>query len=189
MLDLRLEFIGIGMFRTAYHTDFEEAEQSFKVGDKLRAQLTHQRSIRQNNYFHALVQQAWENQRSGKRLPTWRHLRSHLLIMAGHCTEVRVSCKGMPKHLIGPFMLAHARVVKDATQDVEISWDQRAEEIVYRRAKSWSFRETSSDEATKILDRVIDHICTEIVPGMDVTRFTREARLRCGGKAEAEEAA
>lgn len=189
MLDLRLEYIGNGRFQTLYATDFEEANEKLHQGDKLRAQLTHQRSVRQNNYFHALVQQAYENQRGGKKLPTWRHLRSHLLIVAGHCTEDRVAVKGVPRKLILPLLMSQAKILRRHTDVLETSYDPETEEVVYRTAKSWAFRETGSAEATKILNRVIAHICTEIVPGMDVTRFTREARLRVGGKVETEEAA
>lgn len=189
MLDLRLEYLGNGRFQTLYSTDFEEATEKLHQGDKLRAQLTHQRSVRQNNYFHALVQSAYENQRGGKKLPSWRHLRSHLLINAGHCTEERVSLKGVPANLIQPLLMSTARVLRRHSDVLEISYDTKTGEAVYRAAKSWAFRETGSVEATKILNRVIAHICAEIVPGMDPTRFTREARLRVGGKIETEEAA
>jgi hypothetical protein len=189
MLEIRLEYLGNGRFQTLYPTDFDEAAEKLTPGDKLRAQLTHQRSVRQNNYFHALVQQAHENQRGGKRLPTWRHLRSHLLICAGHCTEDRVSIKGVPVHLIQPMLVSQAKVLRRHTDVLETSFDPKTQEIVYRAAKSWSFRETGSAEAKKVLDRVIAQIVTEIVPGMDVTRFTREARLRAGGKEEKTEEA
>lgn len=189
MLDLRLEYLGNGRFQTLFPIDFEEATEKLHQGDKLRAQLTHQRSVRQNNYFHALVQQAFENQRGGKRLPTWKHLRSHLLICAGHCDEDRVSIKGVPVHLIQPMLVSQAKVLRRHTDVLETSYDPKTQEIVYRTAKSWSFRETGSAEAKTILDRVIAQIVTEIVPGMDVTRFTREARARVGGKIEVEEAA
>lgn len=184
MLDLRLEYLGNGKFQTLYPTDFEDAEKSLTGGDKLRAQLTHQRSVRQNNYFHALVQSAYENQRGGKKLPTWRHLRSHLLIAAGHCTEKRVSLKGVPANMIEPMLVSQAKVLRSFSDVLEISYDKRNGDVVYRAAKSWSFRETGSAEATKILDRVVAHICAEIVPGLDPARLTREARLRVGGKVE-----
>lgn len=184
MLELRLEYLGSGKFQTLFPTDYEEAETGLTIGDKLRAQLTHQRSVRQNNYFHALVQQAFENQRGGKRLPSWKHLRSHLLISAGHCIEERVSLKGIPPKLIEPLLTSTARVLRKHSEVLEIAFDRRQEEVIYRAAKSWSFRETGSAEAKKILDRVIAQIVTEIVPGMDVTRFTREARMRVGGKVE-----
>lgn len=189
MIELRLEYIGNGKFQTLFPTDFEEASEKLHQGDKLRAQLTHQRSVRQNNYFHALVQQAYENQRGGKKLPTWRHLRSHLLISAGHCTEERVSLAGIPPKLIEPLLTSTARVLRRHSEVMEIAYDRKTDEVIYRAAKSWAFRETGSAEAKKILDRVIAQICTEIVPGMDVTRFTREARLRVSGKVETEEAA
>lgn len=189
MLELRLEYLGNGRFQTLHSIDFAEACEKLTTGDKLRAQLTHQRSVRQNNYFHALVQQAFENQRGGKKLPTWKHLRSHLLIAAGHCNEDRISVKGVPMRLIQPLLVSQARILRRHTDVLETSYDPRSEEIVYRTAKSWSFRETGSEEAKRILDRVIAIICSEIVPGMDVTRFTREARLRIGGKVETEEAA
>lgn len=186
MIDLRVEYMGGGKFQTLTPTDYEEAERSLTRGDKVRAQLTHQRSVRQNAYFHALVQCAYENQRGGNKLPSWRHLRSHLLIAAGHCHEERVSLNGVPDKLVTPLLQNTARVLRRHSDLLEISLDRKSNDVVFRAAKSWSFRETNSDVASAVLNKVIAHICSEIVPNLDPTRLTREAKARVSSKPEEE---
>ena len=94
-IDLQLEHIGGGQFRCRSKLDFELASENFAKGERVRAKVTRLRSVKQNAFFHAIVETAFENQRAGPLLPTWRHLKSWLLIKIGHCDVKEFEPKAM----------------------------------------------------------------------------------------------
>ncbi len=84
MLDLRLRYQGNGTFHTASKLDLDLAEEKVEKHALLRAKVSHPRSLRQNAYFHALIEAAYDNPQAGPQVSDWRHLKAWLLIQAGH---------------------------------------------------------------------------------------------------------
>lgn len=156
-LDLQLEYIGGGGFRTRSRLDFELAEKTFGAGERVRAKVTHQRSVTQNAFFHAVIQSAFDNQRAGPFLPSWKHLKSWLLIKVGHCDVKQFSPEAMK-----PEVAAYLRGIFDT---VDFTTDGKS--IWMKTAKSVSFKELGSDGMKRIVDEVIEVICTDICPGID----------------------
>lgn len=157
MLDLRLEHVGGGQFRTRSKLDYELCCSELEPGEHVRAKVTHQRSVRQNDYFHALIEAAWENQRGGPQLPSWRHLKSWLLIQVGHCDVKRFDARAMT-----PAVAEHLR---RCFETVDFTTDGTS--ILMKTAHSVRFGAggASADEMSQIVERVVALICSDIVPG------------------------
>lgn len=178
MLSLSIKYCGGGNYRTRSPLDLEMSERDFKVGEELSAKVSRKRSVQQNEFFHGIIEAAFANQRGGATCATWRHLKSHLLIAAGHCDEERIALKGLPvgdvSGVVGPI----AAALKRKFDVVETSYDKSRHEIVMRFAKSWKFEKTSGVTAGEITDRVVAIICAEIVPGVTPERLFEMAKER-----------
>lgn len=168
MLDLRLRYLGGGKFQAAGRLDFELAGKELDDGEVVRAKITHQRSIKQNAFFHALIAAAWENQRGGPKLPSWEHLKGWLLIQVGHCEVKQFSAKAMTAEV--------AQHIRRTSPMVDFTTD--GESIFMKTAKSVSFKSTSADEMGPIVDAVVSLICTEIVPGVKPEQLLDMAKER-----------
>ncbi len=178
MLDLRLRYRGGGTFQTAGRLDYDLAETEFERGKLVRAKVSAPRSVRQNDFFHALIEAAWENQRGGPRLPTWRHLKAYLLIEAGHCTETRLPLGRMTSNQAAEIAGKLAGALRRQYDTAWVTYSQTRNEIILRFAKSVSFRAVDGDEMREITDKVVSLICTEIVPGMDPQSILDMARSK-----------
>lgn len=177
MLDLRLRYEGQGRFQTASKTDFDLCSEELQQGALLRAQITQSRSIRQNSFFHAVCEAAYENQRSGPKLPSWRHLKAYLLVMAGHCEEVRTKLGKRQSQDEAVVMVgAIAGALRRRFDTVWTTLDPNTHEIVMRFAKSTS--KLTKDEMGEVLDKVLARIVLEIVPGTDPESLLNMARSK-----------
>lgn len=168
MLDLRLEHIGDGQFRPRTRLDYELCCEQLERGEHVRAKVTRKRSVQQNEFFHALIEAAYENQRGGPQLPTWRHLKSWLLIQAGHCEVKRFDAGAMR-----PEVAAWLRRTFDT---LDFTTDGRS--IFVKTAKSVSFKSADAETMRGVVDRVVEIICMEIVPGAKPDEIISEARER-----------
>lgn len=157
MPDLRLRYEGNGAFRVASKLDLELAERTFQPQEFVRAKASRQRSVRQNDFFHALIEAAFDNQRGGPLLPTWRHLKSWLLIQAGHCDVTTFEPSAMTP--------AVAKALRATFDNVDFTHDGRR--IYMKVARSVRFDGPDSDEMSAIVDRVVEIIAAHIVPGVD----------------------
>jgi hypothetical protein len=175
MLDLRLKYEGGGRFQTAHRLDFDLAEGEFEKGAMLRAKVMRPRSIRANNLFHALCEAAYENQRSGPSLTSWRALKDWLLVEAGHVTEKRQKVGPMSKR---DMMMARALVMamRGEHDYVGLAYDPKRGEFVVRTPASTA--KLGQEQFGELLDKVLAIICTEIMPGMDPESILNEARGR-----------
>lgn len=178
MLDLRLEYQGGGTFQTRNRLDFDLASKNLRPREHVRAKVTRSRSIRQNDFFHALIEAAHENQHRGRQFENWRHLKSWLLIECGHCDEVRISLQGVPSKSVAQIVTPIAAVLRQCSHVVMTSYDPAKHEMVLRIARSVAFDKTNSDAMTAIVDRVVSLICTEIVPGADPEDIRKAAKER-----------
>lgn len=167
MLDLRLEYAGGGQFRCGSKMDFDLCNAALVAGERVRAKVSKVRSVRQNDFFHALIQAAHENQRGGPDCPTWLHLKSWLLIEVGHCDEVRIATPGMTETAVRALVPGIVAALKQRVDNIGVFYDRRGAALIMRFAKSVSFRAVTSDDMKEIVDKVTAIICTTIVPGLD----------------------
>jgi hypothetical protein len=168
--------LGEGKLRAATRYDYNLILAVFDPGEELTAKLTHQRSTKQNAFFHLLVQRAFERQMQGPKLQTWQALKDWLLIRADHCTELR--------HHVGPLTSKETRVIGAAlamglrTENdfVGVAYDKRRQEIVLRTAKSVAFKACDSEKMGELVAAVEALILQEICPGLTVEEIMGEAR-------------
>jgi len=176
VLNVRLKHVGEGKLRAATRYDYNLILAVFDAGEELTAKLTHQRSTKQNAFFHLLIQRAFERQTQGPKLPTWQALKDWLLIRAEHCTELR--------HHVGPLASKEVRVIGPAiamglrTENdfVGVAYDRRRQEIVLRTAKSVAFRACDSEKMDELVTAVEALILQEICPGMTVEEVMGDER-------------
>ncbi len=162
-LELRLEYCGEGKFRTATRLDWDLCQKELASRRQVFARISKPRSARQNAMFHAMIQDAFLNQRAGPQFPTWEHLKGWLLIQAGHCEVMRFDPEAMTPAVAA--RLRHTFTGVDFTAD--------RSSIYMKIAKSVSFAKADADVMKDIVDRVIDIICTEIVPGTTPDELTQ----------------
>lgn len=175
MLDLRLRYEGNGRFQVATRMDFDLVNQEFEPGALVRAKASQPRSLRQNAYFHALIEKAYENQRGGPKLPTWRHLKAYLLVEIDHCTESRVKIpKGASVESTIPLVSGIVRALRQEYDTAWVTLDPKRQEIVLRFAKPT--KNLTQEEMSDVMDKVVSRICLEIVPGMDPTTILNMAK-------------
>ena len=172
MIRIGLRYEGNGYFKAVSRHGLEQAQAEFDQGEAVNAELRRPRSVSQNNLFHALCEVAFDNQRDGPEFPTWRHLKSWLIIRAGACTEYRFKPESMTPEV--------ARVLRARDDTVEVVVDRKTHEIVMRFADSISFDKMDADEATRVFDKCMDVICEKIVPGV-----TKEQLLEMGKRSVA----
>lgn len=167
MLDLCLRFEGKG-FVPAARTDWLLARDKLHIGQTFRARLVVPRSNKRNDFLHALIQRAYENQRGGPDLPTWQHLKAWLLIEAGHCEETRVKVGRLTLTEAKAAGLAIATTVRlQGREYVGVTYDGKRGEFIIRTAKSVSFHALPDEgQFAEIVDKVVAIIGAEIVPGM-----------------------
>jgi hypothetical protein len=155
MLDLRLQYEGGGRFVCQTRHDLSAAEAEYAPGTAVRAQTSEPRSLQQNAYLHAIIGDAFDNQRAGPLLPTPEHLKAHVLIGVGHCDVLT---------------FAPGTMTQEAARQLRQRWDTA--EFTLRRQSGHIFMKTakqtrglSMDEMRDVIDRVIHFICEKIVPG------------------------
>lgn len=177
-LDLRLEYLGGGHYRTLGKLDFDLSEAQLEHGERVRVRVTKLRSLRQNAYFHALIDAAFENQRGGPKLESPAHLKSWLLIEAGHCDLVSFSIGKTPPLMAALVCGGFAKVVRQRFDYVGTHVDTKRNEIVMKFAKSVSFAKCDAEAMAGVVDKVVSIICTEIVPGCDPEALLNMAKER-----------
>ena len=174
---LRLVYEGGGRFRVASTYDLESVELQFAAGEPVEVKPAKGRSLRQHRWFMQLVSEAFENQRGGPQFDNAERLRKWLLIKVGHCNEKRFAPRAMTADV--------AAWLRQQYDDMDFATDRVW--IYARTAKSISFRACNSESMCEIADRVVDVICSEIVPG--TTRETWQPYLAEGRQAAQRSAA
>jgi hypothetical protein len=181
MLDLRLRYEGAGRFQTATKLDFDLAAETYSQGDVVRAETTQPRSLRQNNYLHAIIQSAHETQSGGPRFGHWKQMRAWLLIEAGYCNEERFKVPGTSRNVATAFGKGLAQALRRGERYEAVAYDPKTAEFVIRTPISLKFHgkdALTADEAGELTDRIVAIVCTEIVPGMDPQSIMDNAKAR-----------
>ena len=173
MPDLNLIFKGDGKFITGSKADLALAGKAFAVDERVRGKITKRRSTRQNSYFHAIAQRAFDNQQAGPEFDGWEELRDYLLVKAGWIEVERLDFpdiggnKRDQVHTMAPFVARFAEEKRRRHRTVVVSIDTKALQIVIKYPKSFAFEKCDSEEAGEIVDSAINTICTELIPGTD----------------------
>lgn len=178
MIALRLTYMGGGRFQTRTRTDFDAAGATFEQGAPVIAKIGQRRSVRQNNLFHALIEAAWSSQRGGPRFDHWSGLKKWLLIRAGHCDETRIDLNGMAPAVARTVAAGVASALRQSEggSTVTTSYDTARHQLVLRSARSVRFDKTTAETMNPVVDRIVDIICTEIVPGVAHAEILEQAR-------------
>jgi hypothetical protein len=167
MLELQLIYEGNGRFRTASRVDLTIASERFGAGEIIEASVGKRRSRKQHGWFFAMVGAAHENQSAGPLFDDAEQLRAWLLIKAGHCDVREFDPRAMTREV--------AAWVKQTFRAVDFTTDGRR--IYAKTPRSIAFKAVGSAEMMEIANRVVDVICTDIVPGSsraDWEPFLRE---------------
>lgn len=158
MLDLQLIHLGNGRFAASSRLDHDLAAR-LPINGTVRAKITQRRSSDEHRYFFAMIARAFENNRAGPSFdecPTPEHLRAWLLIKAGHCDtqtfEPRAVTAPVVRWMKAIAPMTFWSVTKDGT-------------IIARTAKSISFSKADESVFNPIVNKVIDIIVEEVVPG------------------------
>lgn len=181
MLEQRLIYRGSGTYQTATRLDLTLAEQTFEVGEEVAAKVTHRRSVRQNNLFHAICEHAHDNQRAGPVMASWRALKQWLLIRVGHCDERRIHVGDLSLKEVKAAGMALALGLRARDDYVAVAYDRRTGEFVERTAKSIRFTAAMSDDMKELFDKVVALICDEIVPGAEPEAFVEHVKSSLKG--------
>ena len=177
-LDLRLEYVGNGTFRPASKLDFDAIAAELEQGEMVRCKVTRMRSVRQNAFFHALIQAAFENQRGGPKVETWEHMKGWLLIEAGHFDEARFSIGSISPAVAALVGGGFAKEMRKRWSYMGTGVDTKRSEIYMRFPRSVSFAKCEAEQMKQVVDRVTAIICTEVVPGMDPETIMNMAKAR-----------
>lgn len=155
---LQLIHLGNGRFAAASRLDHDLAAQ-LPVNGKVLAKITQPRSVNELRYFFAMIASAFNNNRAGPSLdecPTPEHLRAWLLIKAGHCDtqtfEPRAVTAPVVRWMKSVAPMTFWSVAKDGT-------------IIARTAKSISFSKADESVFNPVVNKIIDIIVAEVVPG------------------------
>lgn len=175
-----MRYEGNGRFSGVARVDREIADDMAEPGQVVLMRLAKKRSNRQNAYFHALIQAAFDNQTAGPLPPSPAHLKAWLLCDAGHCEEYRVPLASLKPEHVRNVAGTLASALKRNCDTMVTSYDTRAHELVLRVARSWSFRALGPELAAEILDKVIGVICTQVCPGMSPEDLRRHAKNLTG---------
>jgi hypothetical protein len=179
MLEQRLIYLGGGRYQAASRLDLELAEKTWQRGEKCAAKITHQRSVKQNNTFHLLIQYAFDNQRGGAVFENWQSLKKYLLIKAGHFSERRFQVGELKESQAVAVGKALAQALRSRDDYVAIAYAPGAQEFIERTAKSTRFTAVMADEMGALFDKVATIICQEIIPGTEPEELVAMAKSSC----------
>jgi hypothetical protein len=163
MIELPLAYEGNGVFRATSRAAVLRAQQSCEQGETFKASLTRPRSVDQNNFFHGLIDAAWQNLQNDFSDP--RHLKEWLLIEAGHVQEDRVLIDKMPRKHMRPVIEAMTASLRRRNTVVRVAYNEKYGELVMHYAGEWKFEKTGHDRATEITQKVVEIICERLLPG------------------------
>jgi hypothetical protein len=147
-------------------------------GQRYVAKLMLPRSHRQNNLLHGIIQAAFANQRGGPQVESWEALKGWLLIQAGHCTETAIDLRGMRPSAAAAMAGAVAAALRERSTFAEVAISRERSALLIRTPKSVSFKKADSETMQPVVDRVLDIICTQVVPGTTPEQVMDMARRK-----------
>lgn len=162
-IELPLAYEGNGVFRANSRAAVLRAQQSCEQGEVFKAHLTRPRSVDQNNFFHALIDAAWQNLQDQFSDP--RHLKEWLLVEVGHVQEDRILMDKMPRRYIKPTIEAMTASLRRRNTIIKVFYNEKYHELVVHYAGEWKFERLGHDRATEITQQVVDVICNRLLPG------------------------
>jgi hypothetical protein len=114
------------------------------------------------------MEDAFDNQRKGPKLPSAKHLKAHVLNAIGHCSITRFK----PGSLTSEVSFG----LRQTFEMVEFFVDRRSKEIVMKVPKQT--RNLASEEMSDLIDKADAYLRQHIVPGMKEGELTANAKAR-----------
>lgn len=155
----------------ASHVDWLEITEQFDDGDHVIMRLFRPRSHRENNLFHAIIQQAWSNQRGGPRfnedIGGWKMLKAWLLCNAGHCNIATYPAGSITKQIVMGLRQNGFRGF--------FSPDPHTGQIQMRTPKRVAFKDLKHPDFQPVKNHVFETICNVIIPGATIEQMIMEA--------------
>lgn len=165
MLDVWLKYEGNGLFRTASRASFDAVNDNYSPGDRVKARTTRPRSLNQNALLHAIIQNAFDNQRAGPHFANAEQLKGYLLVQIGYSDERRKSLDGMSRNLVTAFGKALAALSAIGPYE-RYFYDPKTGELVKRIPRRT--RDADREKMSEIIEAVAAVIKEEIVPGVGI---------------------
>lgn len=174
-MKLLLRHLGHGQFAVATTPDLRAAAK-VPVGRAQWFEFKTPRSIRQNRFLHAIFTKAWENQRID-RWESAEHLKACALCAVGHCDVFRFDVGADDALRFINLLAGLIERVRGKGSYPLVS--HAGDHIQVRVAKSWAFDNLTHEEATAILQPVLEWICSDQgpCPGTDPETLAFEARI------------
>lgn len=148
---LALTYLGEGQFQ-APRGFAKRCDKELVIGETLRWEVVHERSMASHRHYHAVIADAWANlpEAMTSDMPSPEHLRKHCLIKAGYCDMTKLVC-GDNAEAIRAALLMKAM---DTYSICEVSGCV----VTVYRAKSQSIRAMGKAEFQKSKDAVLVEI-------------------------------
>jgi hypothetical protein len=170
-----LRYLGDGNFTCATGPDRRDAD---KIGVRnLRwAEIKLPRSVRQNNFIHAVFEQAWLNQQR-EQWENPAHLKAAAFCAVGHCDIFTWKKRdvGDVRLFVSALCKFTERVRGVGTYPIMA---ETPDELQVRVARPWSFDGSlGHEDATKLVDSVLAWLCSKDgpCPGADPDHFFEAA--------------
>ena len=164
MIELRLRHDGGGQLVPASRSDLLACQQ-LPRGEVFNVKLTRPQSGKQRNTLHLLFQRTHETQKTGEVFPTWRQLKTFVLIQAGHCEVDRLPPGSINK--------AAAAILRKRHGDlIDFTTNPKTGVVHAKTVKTTS--DLSMDEMRVLLDKCIEIVLRDFLPGTELTDLLRE---------------
>lgn len=164
MLDLRLKFLGNGLFVSATKADFDAAGAEYEIGQVINARTSVKRSNSQNAYFHVVIAAVWEHM-DHERWPSADHLKAHILNAVGHCDVKRFEPEAMSRTAAQVIRMEHY---------VEFFVDAKTSEIIMKTPRRT--RGLNKEDMGALIDKTLTYISLKLMPGVEPEALGKMAR-------------
>lgn len=176
---LMLRNVGEGKLEAATALDRRLLSEHIPEGRSAFFEVKKPRSVKQNGFFFALIDAAWQNQRE-RGIATFdgpEHLRAWLLCQMGHCEviDLEVGDDDSPERIENYVAAIVDRVHRKGAY---CFFERQPNGIRTRIAKSWAFDELDAEKAARFVDETVAILTTEICPGATAEGLLDEAMQR-----------
>lgn len=169
-MTLHLKHLGKGTFEAANAYDRQQALSRFHEGEALFCEIKKPRSSLQNRALFAALNKAWENQR-GERWESPEYLRADAFCQVGFKTTIfyelpeDAEATEAEMQKLETFV---SKVVNDVYAKDSYAFIKRVGDrgVAVDLPRSWQFNVTEHEEATKVMDAVLDFLVERVCPGI-----------------------
>lgn len=168
-----LKYIETKMGKSYFHTI--TPMDMLIPGTTYFAEIKQPRSLRQNAFIHVVFERCWHNQRT-ERWENPEHLKAAALCAVGHCDIIewaKSEINDMPL-FIDFIALLISRIRGEGTYPILTDVGSH---LQVRVARPWRFERLSHEEATKLMDPILNWLCSDAgpCPGVEPAALLKEA--------------